>query len=174
MARSGDLPDRRRASAPFVASDRISAFDHILDSLIPDKGRILTAMSVFFFDYMDAPTISPVRPTTRASLPRSWAGRWWCGSGDGAGRVRGPRLPRPDRGCWDYQRTGSVCGIPLSRRGWVRPASSTRCSPRRPRPSSSTTRTSVRPGDRVGRRRPRQPAARAHPADLCPGGGPSP
>ena len=39
----------------FVASDRISAFDYILDSLIPDKGRILTAMSVFFFDYIDAP-----------------------------------------------------------------------------------------------------------------------
>src|SRR5258707_8145700 len=39
----------------FVASDRISAFDYILDSQIPDKGRILTAMSVFFFDYLDAP-----------------------------------------------------------------------------------------------------------------------
>ena len=39
----------------FVASDRISAFDYILDTEIPDKGRILTAMSVFFFDYLDAP-----------------------------------------------------------------------------------------------------------------------
>ena len=39
----------------FVASDRISAFDYILDSEIPDKGRILTAMSVFFFDYPNAP-----------------------------------------------------------------------------------------------------------------------
>src|SRR6478609_11774023 len=39
----------------FVASDRISAYDYILDSLIPDKGRILTAMSVFFFDFIDAP-----------------------------------------------------------------------------------------------------------------------
>src|SRR3978361_1088002 len=39
----------------FVASARISAFDYILDSEIPDKGRILTAMSVFFFDYLDAP-----------------------------------------------------------------------------------------------------------------------
>lgn len=32
-----------------VASDRISAYDFVLDSTIPDKGRILTAMSVFFF-----------------------------------------------------------------------------------------------------------------------------
>ena len=39
----------------FVASDRISAFDYILDNEIPDKGRILTAMSVFFFDYVQAP-----------------------------------------------------------------------------------------------------------------------
>src|ERR1700739_2500024 len=39
----------------FVATDRISAFDYVLDSVIPDKGRILTAMSVFFFDLVDAP-----------------------------------------------------------------------------------------------------------------------
>ncbi len=32
-----------------VASDRISAFDHILASPIPDKGRILTAMTVWWF-----------------------------------------------------------------------------------------------------------------------------
>ena len=37
----------------FVASDRISAFDHILATPIPDKGRILTAMSVFFFDLIE-------------------------------------------------------------------------------------------------------------------------
>ncbi len=39
----------------FVATDRISAFDYVLDSMIPDKGRILTAMSVFFFDLVEAP-----------------------------------------------------------------------------------------------------------------------
>ncbi|WP_433266417.1 phosphoribosylaminoimidazolesuccinocarboxamide synthase [Actinosynnema sp. CS-041913] len=33
-----------------VASDRISAFDHVLSSEIPDKGRVLTAMSVFWFE----------------------------------------------------------------------------------------------------------------------------
>src|ERR1700756_4010615 len=32
-----------------VATDRISAYEYVLDSTIPDKGRILTAMSVFFF-----------------------------------------------------------------------------------------------------------------------------
>ena len=38
-----------------VVSDRISAFDHILETPIPDKGRVLTAMSVFFFDEIDFP-----------------------------------------------------------------------------------------------------------------------
>ena len=33
-----------------VATDRISAYDHVLSTPIPDKGRILTAMSFFFFD----------------------------------------------------------------------------------------------------------------------------
>ncbi len=33
-----------------VASDRISAFDHVLSTEIPDKGRVLTAMSVFWFE----------------------------------------------------------------------------------------------------------------------------
>ena len=33
-----------------VATDRISAFDYVLGSAIPDKGRVLTAMSVFWFE----------------------------------------------------------------------------------------------------------------------------
>lgn len=38
-----------------VASDRISAFDYSLEPAIPDKGRILTATSMFFFDLLDVP-----------------------------------------------------------------------------------------------------------------------
>lgn len=34
-----------------VASDRISAFDHVLPSLIPNKGKVLTQLSKFWFDY---------------------------------------------------------------------------------------------------------------------------
>ena len=41
------LPDGRLL---MVASDRISAFDHILDTEIPDKGEILTRMSLWWFD----------------------------------------------------------------------------------------------------------------------------
>jgi phosphoribosylaminoimidazole-succinocarboxamide synthase len=34
-----------------IATDRISAFDFVLPSLIPDKGKILTQLSKFWFDY---------------------------------------------------------------------------------------------------------------------------
>jgi len=34
-----------------VATDRISAFDHILPTAIPDKGKVLTQISAFWFDY---------------------------------------------------------------------------------------------------------------------------
>jgi phosphoribosylaminoimidazole-succinocarboxamide synthase len=36
----------------FVATDRISAFDHVLGSGIPDKGAILTQISAFWFEYL--------------------------------------------------------------------------------------------------------------------------
>ena len=35
-----------------VASDRISAFDFVLDSTIPDKGAVLTRMSLWWFDQL--------------------------------------------------------------------------------------------------------------------------
>ena len=38
-----------------VVSDRISAYDHALEPAIPDKGRVLTATSKFFFDAIDFP-----------------------------------------------------------------------------------------------------------------------
>ena len=39
----------------FVATDRISAYDVILDDPIPDKGRVLTGVSLHFFDMLDTP-----------------------------------------------------------------------------------------------------------------------
>ncbi|MBP3042522.1 phosphoribosylaminoimidazolesuccinocarboxamide synthase [Arthrobacter jiangjiafuii] len=38
-----------------VASDRISAYDHVLSTEIPDKGRILTQLSLWWFDQLDVP-----------------------------------------------------------------------------------------------------------------------
>ena len=97
----------------FVASDRISAFDYILDSLIPDKGRILTAMSVFFFDYLDAPN-HLAGPPDDPRIPDEVLGR--------ALVVRRLDMVPVEcvargyltgSGLLDYQRTGAVCGIAL-------------------------------------------------------------
>ena len=93
----------------FVASDRISAYDHILPTPIPDKGRILTQMSLWWFDQLDVPnhvisTDVPAQVAGRAvicerleMLPVECVVRGYlAGSG------------------WsDYQATGEVCGIPL-------------------------------------------------------------
>ena len=97
----------------FVASDRISAFDYILDSLIPDKGRILTAMSVFFFDFIDAPN-HLAGPPDDPRIPGEVLGR--------ALVVRKLDMVPVEcvargyltgSGLLDYQRTGAVCGIAL-------------------------------------------------------------
>ncbi len=93
----------------FVASDRISAYDHILPTPIPDKGRILTQMSLWWFEQLDVPNhvISTDVPAQVAGcavicerlemLPVECVVRGYlAGSG------------------WsDYQATGEVCGIPL-------------------------------------------------------------
>lgn len=97
----------------FVASDRISAYDHILASEIPDKGRILTAMSVFFFDLIDAPN-HLAGPADDPRIPADVLGR--------ALVVRQLEMMPIEcvargyltgSGLLDYQATGSVCGIAL-------------------------------------------------------------
>src|ERR1700743_2760170 len=39
----------------FVATDRISAFDWVLPNGIPDKGRVLTQLSRFWFEFLKTP-----------------------------------------------------------------------------------------------------------------------
>src|SRR6476661_9081272 len=36
----------------FIATDRISAFDYVLSTGIPHKGRVLTQISLFWFDFL--------------------------------------------------------------------------------------------------------------------------
>jgi phosphoribosylaminoimidazole-succinocarboxamide synthase len=97
----------------FVASDRISAFDYVLDSTIPDKGRILTAMSVFFFDLVEAPN-HLAGPPDDPRIPDEVLGR--------ALVVRELKMLPVEcvargyltgSGLLDYQKTGKLCGIPL-------------------------------------------------------------
>jgi phosphoribosylaminoimidazole-succinocarboxamide synthase len=97
-----------------VASDRISAFDHVLPSPIPDKGRVLTAMSVFWFELLadiapnhfvsaDDPRI-PAEVRGRALLVRRLDMLpWECVA---RGYLAGS-------GVVDYRTSGAVCGVRL-------------------------------------------------------------
>ncbi len=54
-----------------VASDRISAFDHVLPTGIPDKGKILTAVSAFWFEKLAAVCRHHMISTDPADFPAS-------------------------------------------------------------------------------------------------------
>ena len=97
-----------------VASDRISAYDHVLPTPIPDKGRVLTAMSAFWFELMagllpnhlvavDDPRI-PAEVTGRAMLVRDL--EMLPVECVARGYLSGSALV-------DYRATGAVCGVPL-------------------------------------------------------------
>jgi phosphoribosylaminoimidazole-succinocarboxamide synthase len=97
-----------------VASDRISAFDFILDTPIPDKGQILTALSVWWFERLGDIVPNHLISVDDPIIPTAWRGR--------------AMLCRPLRmvpveavvrgyltgsGLLDYQATGAVCGVEL-------------------------------------------------------------
>jgi phosphoribosylaminoimidazole-succinocarboxamide synthase len=63
-----DLGDDRLL---LVASDRISAYDVVLPDPIPDKGRVLTAISRFFFELLDTPNHYLSTDVSEFSLPES-------------------------------------------------------------------------------------------------------
>ncbi len=108
----------------FVASDRISAYDHVLPTQIPDKGRILTQLSLWWFDQLadlvpnhvisiDVPTefagramicepleMFPVECVARGYLAGSALAEYVqtrsiCGVDLPPGLVDGSRLPEP-------------------------------------------------------------------------------
>ena len=71
FVRSGKVRDLSRLSDGrllLVASDRISAFDVVLPSAIPDKGRVLTALSRFWFAETEAIIPNHLLDTSPASL----------------------------------------------------------------------------------------------------------
>lgn len=98
----------------FVATDRISAFDFVLPTPIPDKGRVLTAMSVFWFELLGDVLANHLISSEDPRVPGEIRGR--------ALLVRRlDMLPieavargyLAGSGFADYQRTGAVCGVPL-------------------------------------------------------------
>lgn len=96
-----------------VVTDRISAYDHSLDPAIPDKGRVLTATSKFFFDAIDFPN-HLAGSLDDARIPEEVLGRamvvkklhmlpFECVA---RGYLTGSGLK-------EYQACGAVCGVAL-------------------------------------------------------------
>ena len=104
-----------------VATDRISAFDYILASGIPDKGRVLTQLSLFWFDHLRNVTPNHLIATRMEDYPSilhpfadQLEGRSML-----VKRARMIEIECVARGYisgsgWkDYKASGSICGIPL-------------------------------------------------------------
>jgi phosphoribosylaminoimidazole-succinocarboxamide synthase len=106
-----------------VASDRLSAFDIVLPTPIPDKGRVLTGLSRFWFTETADLIHNHLMSTNPDSLP--WDFTDDAGKRELRGRMmlcrRANVLPVEiivrgyvaGSGWKDYQRTGSICGIKL-------------------------------------------------------------
>ncbi|MBL8229828.1 MAG: phosphoribosylaminoimidazolesuccinocarboxamide synthase [Bryobacterales bacterium] len=105
----------------FVATDRISAFDCILPTGIPDKGRILTQMSLFWFDFLKdiVPThlltadfseypsqLQPFRDQLEGRSMLVRRAQMFEAECVARGYVSGS-------GWKDYKSTGAICGIAL-------------------------------------------------------------
>ncbi len=101
------------ATLLMIASDRISAYDHILSPTIPDKGRILTAMSFFWFDALGIPNHLAGGPDDER-IPAEYVGRSMVVH-------KLPMVPvecvargyLTGSGLIDYRATGAVCGVEL-------------------------------------------------------------
>src|SRR5271167_2072883 len=102
-----------------VATDRLSAFDVILPTPIPDKGRVLTQLSLFWFSLLRE--VIPNHVLSATDFPPPFDAH----TGELAGRSMVVRKTQPlpvecvvrgylsGSGWKDYQATGKVCGIAL-------------------------------------------------------------
>lgn len=105
----------------FVASDRISAFDHVLGSGIPDKGKILTQLSLFWFDFLKDTIPNHLITAASAKFPTELQPYLDQLAGRTMLVKRAKMFPvecvvrgyLSGSGWKDYQQTGAVCGIKL-------------------------------------------------------------
>ena len=105
------LPDGR---LELVASDRISAFDVVLPSAIPDKGRILTGLSRFWFARTQEIVPNHLLAMD-ADLPDDLRGRvMFCRRTDVVPIEAVVRGYLAGSGWKEYRASGTVCGIPLA------------------------------------------------------------
>jgi phosphoribosylaminoimidazole-succinocarboxamide synthase len=104
-----------------VASDRISAFDYVLGSGIPDKGKVLTQISAFWFERTSGIVANHVISTDVNEYPEEARGAADTLAGRSMLVRRTDPLPiecvargyLSGSGWKDYQSTGAVCGIRL-------------------------------------------------------------
>ncbi len=97
-----------------VATDRISAFDYILATGIPDKGRVLTQMTLFWLDFLRDVVPNHLLSTDVSALPPEFAGRsMWVKKAQMFDVECVARGYLSGSGWKDYVRTGALCGIPL-------------------------------------------------------------
>jgi len=110
-----DLGDRLL----IVATDRLSAFDVILPTPIPDKGRVLTQLSLFWFKLLR--DVTPNHVLSGAEIPESF--EEYRDELAGRSMVVRKTTPLPvecvvrgylsGSGWKDYQATGKICGVAL-------------------------------------------------------------
>jgi phosphoribosylaminoimidazole-succinocarboxamide synthase len=104
-----------------VASDRLSAFDVVLPTPIPDKGKVLTQMSAFWFDYFKALVPHHLVSTRLEDFPTEVRRHREQVQGRSMLVRKATVFPvecvvrgyLAGSGLKDYQKTGAVCGIAL-------------------------------------------------------------
>jgi phosphoribosylaminoimidazole-succinocarboxamide synthase len=97
-----------------VATDRISAFDHILNPTIPDKGRILSALTVWWFNQLDGLVRNHLLSVDDPVIPAQWRGRaMLCTELTMVPVEAVARGYLAGSGLLDYRASGSVCGVAL-------------------------------------------------------------
>jgi phosphoribosylaminoimidazole-succinocarboxamide synthase len=109
-----DIYDAGDGLLLFVASDRLSVFDVVLGETVPDKGRVLTATSTFWFDELRGVLPNHVVSTDVPDIPDEWVGRVTLAR-------KADMLPIEcivrgylSGSAWkEYQATGMVNGVPL-------------------------------------------------------------
>ncbi|MGH9555218.1 MAG: phosphoribosylaminoimidazolesuccinocarboxamide synthase [Terriglobales bacterium] len=105
----------------FVATDRISAFDYVLATGIPHKGRVLTQLSLFWFDFLKSIVASHVSTANVDQYPEVLQPYREELRGRSMLVVRADMVPIEcvvrgyiSGSAWkEYQQKGSVCGVPL-------------------------------------------------------------
>ncbi len=104
-----------------VASDRISAFDSVLASTIPDKGRILTQLSLFWFELLKDLVANHLITSDPAEMGPDLAGHTKMLAGRSMKVVKAEVFPiecvvrgyLAGSGFKDYTSSGKVCGVDL-------------------------------------------------------------